>query len=216
MTGGTGPSNRRFVSRSKRGAGEGVPVFADVLLEPLAWARRHFGDLDLGDRRRNDRAVKIAAAVAASPGASLPRQRGDAHQAKAAYRVLDTPDRVTFESLAGGHWAATRAGIGSEEYHKCLKTDCGVEARQLETAGRLEALLGFPVVVAVRPLAIKQQADAQPDAPATTAVGELAVNVPAARRKLKAVPGRPDRPPILAGGRRAGRIPGPPLRLRSG
>jgi hypothetical protein len=84
-----------------------------MLLEPLAWARRHFGDLDLGHKVRNERAVKIAAAVAASPGASLPRQMGDAHQAKAAYRFLDTPDQVTFESLAGGHWAATRAGIGS-------------------------------------------------------------------------------------------------------
>ena len=88
-------------------------MFADMLLEPLAWARRHFGDLDLGHKVRNERAVKIAAAVAASPGASLPRQMGDAHQAKAAYRFLDTPDQVTFESLAGGHWAATRAGIGS-------------------------------------------------------------------------------------------------------
>jgi hypothetical protein len=79
------------------------------MLEPQAWAQRQFETLDLGDQRRNKRAMTIAAAMARQPGASLPRQMGDAHQAKAAYRFFDMSDQVTFESLASGHWQQTRA-----------------------------------------------------------------------------------------------------------
>jgi len=36
-----------------------------------------------------------------------------------------------------------------EEYHKCLKSGCAIEKKQLEEADRLEALLGIAAVVAV-------------------------------------------------------------------
>jgi hypothetical protein len=53
-----------------------------------------------------------------------------------------------------------------EEYHKCLKTGCAMEARQLETADGLEALLGFLAIVAVRLLQLREASRQQPDAPA--------------------------------------------------
>jgi hypothetical protein len=90
-----------------------LSVFQDLLLEPPEFAACHFGGLDLGDKRRNMRAVKMAAAMAARPGASVPKQMGDAHQAKAAYRFLDTPDLVTFQSIAGFHWENTRREMRS-------------------------------------------------------------------------------------------------------
>jgi hypothetical protein len=37
-----------------------------------------------------------------------------------------------------------------EDYHKCLKTGCRMEARQLRSADRLQRLLGFLALVAVR------------------------------------------------------------------
>lgn len=51
-----------------------------------------------------------------------------------------------------------------EEYHKCLKTGCAIEARQLETADGLEALLGFLSVIAVRLLRLREASRHQPDA----------------------------------------------------
>ncbi|MEG4939795.1 hypothetical protein [Microcoleus sp. F4-D5] len=42
-----------------------------------------------------------------------------------------------------------------EEYHKCLKSGCGIEQRQLETGDGLLRLLGFLAVVAVRLLQLR-------------------------------------------------------------
>ena len=42
-----------------------------------------------------------------------------------------------------------------EEYHKCLKTGCGLEKRQLTTADGLKRLLGFLALVAVRLLQLR-------------------------------------------------------------
>ncbi len=53
-----------------------------------------------------------------------------------------------------------------EEYHKCLKTGCQVEARQYQTAQRLEAVIGLTAVLAVRLLQLKHAARTEPDRPA--------------------------------------------------
>ncbi|MGH8744394.1 MAG: IS4 family transposase [Burkholderiales bacterium] len=53
-----------------------------------------------------------------------------------------------------------------EEYHKCLKTGCALETRQLETAAGLEALLGFLAIVAVRLLQLREASRQKPEAPA--------------------------------------------------
>ena len=67
-----------------------------------------------------------------------------------------------------------------EEYHKCLKTGCRVESRQLRTADRLEAMIALSAVVAVRLLQLKQHARLTPDRPAETCVSSDHVNVLAA------------------------------------
>jgi hypothetical protein len=92
-----------------------VSVFQDLMLDAAEFAACHFGGIDLGDKRRNARGVRMAAAMAAQPGASIPKQMGDAHQAKAAYRLLDTPDLVTFHSMAGFHWEKTRREVRALE-----------------------------------------------------------------------------------------------------
>lgn len=57
-----------------------------------------------------------------------------------------------------------------EEYHKALKTGCRAEARQLKTAGRLEAFVGLASVVAVRLLQLKSLARTKPEVPAQRVV----------------------------------------------
>lgn len=70
-----------------------------------------------------------------------------------------------------------------EEYHKCLKSGCRVESRQLEEASRLKALLGILTVVAVRLLQLKHQAKGNPNAPALRIIPEHYVQTLAAYLK---------------------------------
>jgi len=73
-----------------------------------------------------------------------------------------------------------------EEYHKALKTGTGIEHSQLETAGRIEALLGILAVVAVRLVNRKLLATTCPDdasdmeelGPATLAILEAQLGRP--------------------------------------
>ena len=57
-----------------------------------------------------------------------------------------------------------------EEYHKALKTGCGLEQRQYETAQRLEAVTGFLSIVAIRLLQLKTVARNDPERPAEALV----------------------------------------------
>ena len=57
-----------------------------------------------------------------------------------------------------------------EEYHKCLKTGCRVEARQYREAHRLAAVTGLLSVMAVRLLQLKAVARTEPDRPAAHVV----------------------------------------------
>jgi hypothetical protein len=50
-----------------------------------------------------------------------------------------------------------------EEYHKCLKTGCAIEKRQLTTSSGMPALLGFLALTAVRLLQLRGMARANPE-----------------------------------------------------
>jgi len=70
-----------------------------------------------------------------------------------------------------------------EEYHKALKTGCATTRHELRTASRLEALVGLLTVVAVRLLALKSAARAEPDRPAAEVVPRLWLHMIRAARK---------------------------------
>jgi Transposase DNA-binding/Transposase Tn5 dimerisation domain len=80
---------------------------AGGLLDTDAWAQRHFGDAQLGDRRRTRRLVRLAAQIAAHPSGSIPQQTASWKDTKAAYRLFDMPD-VTFDAVAQPHRQQTR------------------------------------------------------------------------------------------------------------
>jgi hypothetical protein len=63
----------------QRVAGRGVTedgVCVRTLASPAEWAAQQFGEVDLGDRRRTRRAVRLAEQMARHPSASLPAQTG--------------------------------------------------------------------------------------------------------------------------------------------
>ncbi len=70
-----------------------------------------------------------------------------------------------------------------EEYHKCLKTGCAVQERQLEHIDRLLPLLGMLSLTAVWLLQLKEQGRRDGEARATDVVPEIYVQVMAALRK---------------------------------
>lgn len=70
-----------------------------------------------------------------------------------------------------------------EEYHKALKTGCGVQRRLLRTAARLEPVVGLMSVVAVRLLQLKTVAREEPDRPARAVVPPLWLQMLKASRK---------------------------------
>jgi hypothetical protein len=71
-------------------------------LGPQAWAEAHFGDLELGHAKRNERAVTIAAGFAAHPGKSIPQTFGNWYQVQATYSFLANPE-VTPDEVQARH-----------------------------------------------------------------------------------------------------------------
>jgi hypothetical protein len=96
--------------------------------------------------------------------------------------ISAVPGGTSAEGCSWLGWCAFRWIC--EEYHKALKTGCAVEKRRLETAERLQNLLGFLGPLAVRLLHLRQEARANPDAPATAVIPEPIVRVLATFRNL--------------------------------
>lgn len=86
------------------------------------WAEQEFGDVSLGDKRREQRAVAVAAQLARRPSDSLPEQMGSWAQQKAAYRLLDN-DEVSYEALSQSHWHQTRQRCDEESQTMLLVQD---------------------------------------------------------------------------------------------
>lgn len=90
----------------------GVPV--EVTESAADWAERQWGAVELGDVRRNRRAVRMGAAMAAHPGYSLPRQMASRAALRAAYGLLNDR-KVTIERLSSPHWEQTRQAAGKQK-----------------------------------------------------------------------------------------------------
>jgi hypothetical protein len=67
--------------------------------------------------------------------------------------LTNLPVNNAEEALEKTDWYSARWII--EEYHKCLKTGCAIEKRQLRTKDGLLAILGFLGVIATKLLALK-------------------------------------------------------------
>jgi hypothetical protein len=77
-------------------------IVLDHSRDPRAWATEHFGDTLFSDVRRVERAVTIAAAMAANPGASIPQLFARWPETKAAYSFFGHWE-VDADRLQGAH-----------------------------------------------------------------------------------------------------------------
>jgi hypothetical protein len=77
------------------------------LENPEEWASKTYGSAELGDPRRTDRLVQMAAALAEEPAASLPKAMRGWSETTAAYRFLNTTE-ISHEQILQPHWVQTR------------------------------------------------------------------------------------------------------------
>lgn len=77
------------------------------VLDAKEWAIETFGEAELGDPRRRDRLIQVAAAMAEDPGATFPTQMGDPSALHAAYRLFNN-EAICFEQLQEPHWQHSR------------------------------------------------------------------------------------------------------------
>ena len=81
---------------------------ASLLTDAAAWAKHEFSDAQLNDKRRTDRLVKVAEALARKPEGALPGSFGTFKELKATYRLLESPE-VTYEQIMAVHCERTQA-----------------------------------------------------------------------------------------------------------
>lgn len=79
-----------------------------ALMKPTDWAAAEFGGVQLHDRRRSRRLVKVAAKFAGRAHGTLPESFDKWSEMKAAYRLLETPE-VSREAILAPHCARVRA-----------------------------------------------------------------------------------------------------------
>jgi hypothetical protein len=70
----------------------------------------HFGQAELGDKRRTDRLVRVAERVAAHPPGSLPDEVGSPAELEALYHLMNRPE-VTHAAVLKTHLQRTRSAI---------------------------------------------------------------------------------------------------------
>ena len=100
-------SDKRVLAIRKRDAQPTVLLSPEVILPAREWARQQWGQVDLGDKRLNRRAVEVGSRMAAHPQASLPEQAGTRKRLVGTYRLLNNK-RPTMEKLLEPEYKATR------------------------------------------------------------------------------------------------------------
>ena len=84
--------------------------------------------------------------------------------------LTDLPIRDAEAAWEKVQWYCKRWGI--EEWHRALKTGCGVEHREFKTAGHLQRVLAFDLIVAWRVLALVKLGRQLPQLPASVLYSE--------------------------------------------
>lgn len=89
------------------------------------WGEKEFAGLDLGDKRLNKRAVKLAEQLAGKPTSSIPVATGGWAEAVAAYRFLSN-EKVEWRDILAPHVEQTRRRMSEHPVVLCLQRINGV------------------------------------------------------------------------------------------
>jgi len=83
------------------------------MMQDEGWAANEFREVDLGDKRRTKRLIRLAEQRSENPNGSIAASCGEKSATKAAYRLLDN-EAVGAEAIQEGHYRASVERAGRE------------------------------------------------------------------------------------------------------
>ena len=100
----------------------------------MGWANTEFETIDLGDERRNKRAIRLVERLSAQPMASVPQACGDWADTMAAYRFFDN-EAVDWRAILGAHTDCAKTRMADHEVVLCIQDTTELDFNGQEASG---------------------------------------------------------------------------------
>jgi len=100
----------------------------------MGWAETEFETIDLGDERRNKRAMRLVERLSAQPTASVPQACGDWADTMAAYRFFNN-EAVDWRAILGAHMECARARMAAHEVVLCIQDTTELDFNGQQASG---------------------------------------------------------------------------------
>ena len=100
----------------------------------MSWAATEFETIDLGDARRNKRAIRLVEHLSAKPTASVPQACGDWADTIAAYRFFDN-EAVDWRAILAAHKDCATARMATHEVVLCIQDTTELDFNGQEASG---------------------------------------------------------------------------------
>ena len=104
----------------------------------MGWASTEFETIDLGDARRNKRAIRLVERLSAQPTASVPQACGDWADTMGAYRFFNN-EEIDWRAILSAHTDCARTRMAGHEVVLCIQDTTELDFNGQE-AGGLEPL----------------------------------------------------------------------------
>ncbi|MDH6183323.1 IS4 family transposase [Polaromonas sp. CG_23.6] len=100
----------------------------------MGWAGTEFETIDLGDERRNKRAIRLVERLSAQPMASVPQACGDWADTMAAYRFFGN-EEVDWRAILGAHTDCAKTRMAGHEVVLCIQDTTELDFNGQEASG---------------------------------------------------------------------------------
>ena len=100
----------------------------------MSWAGTEFETIDLGDERRNKRAIRLVERLSAQPMASVPQACGDWADTMAAYRFFDN-EAVDWRAILVAHTDCAMTRMAEHEVVLCIQDTTELDFNGQEASG---------------------------------------------------------------------------------
>ena len=100
----------------------------------MSWAGTEFETIDLGDERRNKRAIRLVERLSAQPMASVPQACGNWADTEVAYRFFNN-EEIDWRAILGAHADCARTRMAAHEAVLCIQDTTELDFNGQETSG---------------------------------------------------------------------------------
>ena len=100
----------------------------------MSWAGIEFETIDLGDERRNKRAIRLVERLNAQPMASMPQACEDWADTMAAYRFFNN-EEIDWRAILGAYADCARTRMAAHEVVPCIRDTTELDFNGQETSG---------------------------------------------------------------------------------